>query len=298
MNRFLKGLFGKYMGRPPSFDRRLGASAISVGTFDGVHRGHRQLLAQLRRSADAMGLPTAVITFDPHPLEIIAPDRAPKKLCSLQERLQRLMDTGYVDVVEVLTFDGDRRNQSADAFVSSLVDRFGLKLLVVGENFAIGRDRQGDIQYLERLGRMHGFDVQPVTLAVSQARTISSTNIRQLVLQGAFDDAAEALGRPYLLDVRLLGCGHGVLLAEPSEDACLPLPGSYVAHMNWRQLTREIACETRVTVTHGSPPRLLCRRAEREDMSFRLSDVTDAKIRFGCAPSTLDLTIEAPVHSP
>lgn len=212
-----------------------GGSAVAVGMFDGVHRGHRQLLAELRAHANSRGLATVVVTFDPHPRRILQPASAPPMLCRLEDRLELLAATGLVDHCLVLPFDRQRSQESADDFVETiLLDRLGMRVLVVGENFACGRGRQGDIAYLRSAGARLGFEVhaQPLhrVAAADRLGPCSSTVVRRLVVEGDVAAAAIVLDRPHSLSGTLTEVdaeGGRVGVAIP-PGLCLPPDGEYV----------------------------------------------------------------------
>mgnify|MGYP006269730341 CR=1 FL=1 len=177
--------------RPPR------SSVLSIGVFDGVHLGHRFTLAQARAAADARGADLVVVTFDPHPLAVLRPERAPKMLTTLEQRLALLEETG-VDAVFVLTFDEAASLQSAPSFVEELlVAHLGAAEVLVGEDFRFGHDRAGDVELLRNLGAQLGFEVSGLALSAHEGDAISSTRIRALLAAGEVEGAAELLGRPH-----------------------------------------------------------------------------------------------------
>ncbi len=133
---------------------RLAASVVSIGTFDGVHRGHRDVLAALRNAGRTLGLPTVLLTFDPHPRAFLQPLSAPRMISTVDDRIALLAQSGAVDHCLVLPFDRALSEASADDFVRGLLlSRLGMRRLVVGANFRCGRGRQGDVDYLASLAR-------------------------------------------------------------------------------------------------------------------------------------------------
>ncbi|MBO9651326.1 MAG: FAD synthetase family protein [Variovorax sp.] len=221
------------------------ACVATIGMFDGVHRGHRQVLANLRARGEWSGLPTALITFDPHPRALLRGDRgAPKLLSSLADRLQLLASTGAVDYALVLRFDAERAAQSADEFVSTvLLRRLGMRRLVVGENFACGKNRQGSVAYLADLGLRLGFSVSPVTLDTvpgvgtsgASVRS-SSTEARRLISLGDLAGAGAVLERPHELtgivtrSLSRVGASR-VIEAELPATMCAPAAADYVGEV-------------------------------------------------------------------
>ncbi|MDB4876038.1 MAG: hypothetical protein JWM41_2484 [Gemmatimonadetes bacterium] len=171
---------------------------VTVGTFDGVHLGHRDILRRLHERADALGLPAALVTFRPHPLEVVNPAAAPMLLTPESEQLDALADSGPLSVI-VLPFTPALARYSAEAFVSELlIDRYHVRELVIGYDHGIGRGRQGDAGVLKQLGEARGFgvDVMAATLDAMGA-PISSSAIRTFIAHGDLARAERSLGRPY-----------------------------------------------------------------------------------------------------
>ncbi len=181
----------------------LTATALSIGAYDGVHLGHRIVLAEVCRRAAEMGVESAVVTFDRHPAEVVRPESAPRLLTDLDQKLELLAETG-IDLAVVIHFDESRAAEPADDFVRQvLVDRLRARLVVVGEDFHFGHRRQGDVALLDDMGRELGFEVLGHHLvgpdgadALDEA-TVSSTAIRRALVEGRLDDANAMLGRPH-----------------------------------------------------------------------------------------------------
>lgn len=173
-------------------------SVVTIGAFDGVHRGHRLLIERLRRTGAEIGAASVVVTFDEHPASVVRPGSAPKLLTDLDQKLSLLEQTG-VDLTVVLRFDAQRAAEPAEEFVEEVLVRWlGARAVVVGHDFHFGRDRQGDVPLLQRVGARLGFDVTGIRLvgtARGDTTAISSTRIRQLVGEGAVAEAATLLGR-------------------------------------------------------------------------------------------------------
>ena len=208
---------------------------VSIGVFDGVHRGHRRVLQQLREVAEHHGLPAVVVTFDPHPRRVLQPDKAPPMLVSVERRLELLAATGCVDHTYVLPFDQDRCEQSADDFVSrTLVEDLAVRALVVGANFVCGKGRPGTIDYLTRLGKTANFSVHPVPLRPAfddlGAEPASSTVIRRLILDGDVRRSARLLGRYHELECKV--GPRGEMRLPPGM--CVPRDGRYSVHLRSR----------------------------------------------------------------
>jgi riboflavin kinase/FMN adenylyltransferase len=177
-------------------------AVVSIGMFDGVHRGHRRVLQTLRTTGRRLGLPTVVITFDRHPRAVLRPESAPAMLASLEDRIELLTLTGAADHCLVLPFDRRASEASAQDFVKhTLVERLGMRALVVGANFCCGRGRAGDIALLRTLGVELGFGVHPVALR-SRSDSMahppwSSTEMRRLIQNGDIAAASAGLARPH-----------------------------------------------------------------------------------------------------
>lgn len=173
-------------------------AAITVGTFDGVHRGHQDVVARLTRLAQERHLTSIVVTFDPHPLEVVNPSAAPPLLTTRGEKLDALSRTG-VEVAVVLPFTPTLAAMSAERFVDEiLLGRCQLGALLVGHDHGFGRDRMGDASVLQALGALRGFSValvEPVQGA--EGHPVSSTAIRRAVAGGDLVRAADGLGRLY-----------------------------------------------------------------------------------------------------
>jgi riboflavin kinase / FMN adenylyltransferase len=213
-------------------------TAVTIGAYDGVHLGHRALLADLSARAAEAGLTTVVVTFDRHPAAVVRPESAPKQLTSLDQKLELLADAGMERTV-VIPFDEERADETAEDFVKEvLVDRLGARLVVVGEDFHFGHGRKGNVDLLRRLGAEDGFEVVGVGLTGDGAEPVSSTRIRALLAAGEVEDAARLLGR--LHEVRgpvVRGDGRGgTELGFPTanlsvpDDIALPADGVYAGH--------------------------------------------------------------------
>ncbi|QBQ99848.1 FMN adenylyltransferase [Paraburkholderia pallida] len=201
---------------------------ISIGVFDGVHRGHRRVLEMLRETAKRYRVPAVVVTFDPHPRRVLQPDKALPLLVSVQRRLDLLASTGCVDRVLLIPFDQSRREQTADDFVQrTLVEELGMRALVVGQNFVCGKARAGTVEYLARLGECADFSVYPVPLHTAfddqNSEAASSTVIRRLILDGDVRRSTRLLGRYHELECNVGVSGEMLLPAE----MCIPRVGQY-----------------------------------------------------------------------
>ena len=213
-------------------------SSVTIGAYDGVHLGHRALLAELAGRAPGDGLTTVVVTFDRHPASVVRPESAPRLLCDLDQKLELLASAG-VDRTVVLHFDEERANETAEEFVDTVLLRaLGARLVVVGEDFHFGHGRKGNVALLTERGATAGFAVEGVSPFDGEGvlgQPISSTRIRGLVDEGRVEDAAELLGRPHQVrgvvahGDRRGGAELGFPTANVAVPAeiCLPATGIY-----------------------------------------------------------------------
>jgi riboflavin kinase/FMN adenylyltransferase len=216
-------------------------AVVTVGTFDGLHRGHQKILAEVVGRARATGLTSLLVTFDPHPLEVVNPAACPKLLTLTAEKQELLAGTG-LDRVVVLPFTREVAQQSPEEFIRRLCAEHALKQLVVGYDHAFGRGRSGDEAVARRLGAAEGFDVAVVDAVRDDGQPISSTLIRAAVAHGDLTAAARWLGRPYGLLGRVVpGAGRGrtigvptLNLAPPDSRKLLPADGVYAVWVWWR----------------------------------------------------------------
>ena len=190
--------------------------ALTIGNFDGVHRGHQALLARLREAADLRNLETAVMTFEPHPREYFAQragdlSRAPTRIASLRDKLQSLANAG-VDRVIVEHFNAHFAALSPDEFVSRvLVEGLHVKWLIVGEDFCYGARRAGNMATLMEAGRRHGFEVEALPTVNNDGSRISSSAIRAALAAADFDHARQLLGHGYTVSGHVI---HGQKLGR------------------------------------------------------------------------------------
>jgi riboflavin kinase/FMN adenylyltransferase len=175
-----------------SFDR---GSVVTIGVFDGFHRGHEALVNCAIGHSRRLALPSVLVTFSPHPLVVLAPGAAPRLLMPLEDRVDHALSLG-IDAVVVLGFTPALAVQSAGDFVAAgLVGRLSARLLVVGSNFHCGRDGEGDVARLAELGRDHGLHVEGVDLVEASGHRCSSTEVRRAMARGDLARARDLLGR-------------------------------------------------------------------------------------------------------
>jgi riboflavin kinase / FMN adenylyltransferase len=211
-----------------------GRSVVTVGVFDGVHRGHQQLISRAVQRGRERGLPSVVVTFDPHPAELVRPGSHPARLTSLRRRAQLVAEL-HVDAFCVLPFTPELSRVPAAEFVHEvLVDRLHVADIVVGRNFTFGHRAAGDVVLLTTLGQRFGFGVQGLDLISDDGVTFSSTYIRACIDAGDVVAAAAALGRPHRVEgVVVHGDRRGRELGFPTANiataphTALPADGVY-----------------------------------------------------------------------
>jgi riboflavin kinase/FMN adenylyltransferase len=215
----------------PPADVRSGA--VSIGNFDGVHRGHARIVNRLRQSAAQVGGPAVVFTFDPHPVRLLRPQAAPPPLTWTERKAELLSELG-VDAMIAYPTDEELLQLTADAFFARIVrDRLDARAMVEGPNFYFGRGRSGNIQLLERLCKDAEVQLQVVEPLVEQGDYVSSSRVRQLIQCGDVQQAAELLTQPYRIRGLVThGARRGAKLGFPTAnvgaiDTLLPACGVY-----------------------------------------------------------------------
>ena len=211
-----------------------GSSVVTIGVFDGVHRGHQRIVARASEAARELGLPLVVVTFDPHPSEVIRPGSHPALLCSLRRRAQLLAELG-ADVVCVLRFTLEFSHLGPEEFVRTvLADRLHARRVVVGENFRFGYRAAGDLALLAELGEKYDFRAEGIPLLAQDGVITSSSEIRELISTGGVAGAARGLGRPHRVEgVVVRGEQRGKALGVPTanletaEHTAIPADGVY-----------------------------------------------------------------------
>jgi len=215
-------------------------SAVTIGTYDGVHLGHRKLISELCKIAHSQDLCSVVLTFDPHPASVVRPESAPLLLTTLEQKLEQLEKAG-VELVQIIEFDEKRAEESAEEFIKEvLVETLNSKVVAVGEDFHFGKNREGNVQLLEQIGKEENFEVQSLELlginetSSTSEGQISSTAIREALLNGDLGKANNMLGRPYEVrgdvtegDSRGRELGFPTANIKVSSELLLPLDGVY-----------------------------------------------------------------------
>lgn len=214
-----------------------GGVVATVGNFDGIHRGQRAILGRVVSRARELGLPSALVTFEPHPLKVLRPRLAPPLLTTAAQK-QQLVEEGGIELLLLVHFDGELAECAAEEFVRRfLVPRLGVRELLVGAGFRFGRARSGDVALLQQLGEELGFRAEGVPEVTWGSAAVSSSRIRAALLEGNVEDAAAMLGRPYeLTGVVLRGDRMGQKLGWPTinlrlDNELVPADGVYATRV-------------------------------------------------------------------
>jgi len=223
-----------FRGLPDSADRHR-PIALTIGNFDGVHRGHQAMLARLSEAAEDLALPSAVLTFDPHPREFFAPGAAPPRLSTLRSKLEQFAAHGIAEV-HVARFNAALAALPAERFIEDvLMHRLGTRWALVGDDFRFGRGRSGDLALLRRAAKT--FSVEAMPTVVVDGERASSTAIRAALAAGELDHAARLLGRPYAIGGKVVhGDKLGRSLGFPTANIVLrhppPLTGVFAVRVH------------------------------------------------------------------
>ncbi|MCC6297873.1 MAG: bifunctional riboflavin kinase/FAD synthetase [Anaerolineales bacterium] len=214
---------------------------VTVGVFDGVHRGHQEIIKRLTTGARESSATSVVITFDPHPAKVFG--RGEIKLLTLPDERAEILGNMGVDVVITHPFNRDVANITAFDFMQRLKSRLGLVRLILGYDSALGKDREGNAARLTEIGAELGYAVETVPALSGEGGVISSTEIRKLVAAGNMEEAAQLMGRPYRLgglvvrgDQRGRTIGYPTANLDYSEDKLIPPNGIYAC---WASLGQE-----------------------------------------------------------
>ena len=234
---------------------------LSIGVFDGVHRGHKAILASLREESRRTGLASAVVTFRPHPDEVIRGDRI-LYLCAWEERCRLMMEEG-VQWLETVHFSKRIAAMTAEEFFTQeLSGRLSPVSLVVGHDFRMGKGRGGGHAELRRLGKRLGFRVSVIDPVTVRGEVVSSTTIRSALRSGDVERAAEFLGRNFLIEGEVVrGAGRGAKLTFPTanlaveETALLPADGVYIVRCAVGEQMESGVANVGVKPTFGGGPR-------------------------------------------
>ena len=249
--------------RVPEVATHVQPTVLTIGNFDGLHLGHRAMLERLAARGAELGLPATVMTFEPHPRELFAPEQAPARLTSLREKLQ-LLDGCGVDRAYVCHFSRRIAGLPAEEFIERILVRgLGVKHLIVGDDFRFGKGRAGDFAMLQAAGQRLGFGVEAMHTVEVMDERVSSSAVREALAAGNLEHAAALLGHPYCIAGRVVhGDKIGRRIGWPTANIQLkrkrlPLTGVFavtVSGLDKRHLPGAASLGVRPTLGQGLKP--------------------------------------------
>lgn len=262
-----------------SADLPLDASVVTVGTYDGIHFGHRRIMASIVQESIALGVPSVVVSFDRHPLSVVRPGSEPLRLTDSAKQAELLQELG-VDYLLLLTFDAERAQEPAEDFITELlVSSLGTRRIFVGADFHFGKGRRGDLAMLKAYGVTHGFSLGVIPLSVvgevlgeshsDASQVVSSSLIRSYLTTGRLEEANRLLGRPHCLRGVVVGgdqrgggeLGFPTANLEMPYGIAVPSDGVYGGYLSLDQGASRhraaISVGTRPTYYPEGAPRLI-----------------------------------------
>lgn len=288
-----------------SLERFQQGSVLTIGAFDGVHRGHQLIIQRMRLKANELGLPSVAVTFYPDPAYFFNPEQAPAQIMSWREKTLALLGQG-IDAVVCLQFNEVIRGMSAQGFVQEvLLKNLGCKFVIVGDDFRFGSGREGDIHLLSEMSETYGFEVEQTSTYLHEEERISSTRVRELLRRSMFDAAENLLGRPYEVCGRVVR-GHqlGRELGFPTANIPLKrrrmaLSGVYAVRMKigteWFHGAANVGCRPAVNSVerpllevhlldfdedlYGKPVKVRFEKKIREEQDFESIEALKAAIK-------------------
>lgn len=222
-------------------------AVVTIGTFDGVHLGHRQIIRQLCAEAKERGGESVLISFYPHPRKIVQPDRSIAELTTLDERIELLKEQGLDNLV-VVPFNKEFSEQSAQEYISSfLVNRFHPALIIIGYDHKFGNNREGDYRLLEQMGERFNYAVKEIPQQLMNEAAISSTKIRQAISNGEIETANQLLGYPYFFKGNVIeGNKLGRKLGYPTANLQIQDPDKLVPANGVYAVEAQVEGETKM----------------------------------------------------
>jgi len=244
-------------------DKILDASIVTIGNFDGVHRGHGEIFAHLKRRSLERGLPSVVVTFEPHPLKILAPESAPSLITTF-ERKAALIEEFGVDYLVVVPFSKEFSQVAASDFVLNILcGSLGMRHIIIGHDYAFGRGREGNYQTLENLGALHGFTLEDLPPIGEDGVVFSSSLVRSAVADGDMTEASQILGRYFQISGTVVhGCEIGQTLGFPTANIAtanelIPADGVYAVMVEVDGQLVKGACSIGFNPTVGGEARTI-----------------------------------------
>jgi riboflavin kinase/FMN adenylyltransferase len=287
------------------FKRTFKNPVLTIGNFDGVHLGHQRIFRLVKEKAQEIGGESVVYTFEPHPVEVLAPQHKPLLITPLDEKLQLIKDQG-IDATILANFSDKFASQTPEEFVKNILyDQIKIRQVFVGHDYTFGKDRRGNIALLKELGRRLGFNVEVVEAVRVGGLVVSSTLIRELIQKGEMQEAAKLLGRNYLFTGQVIhGHGRGSRkLGFPTANlrlagALFPKPGIYavwalyegkryaaVANLGWNPTFHDQRFSIEVHILnfdrdiYGDPLRIEFVERLRDEITFRGPEELIAQIK-------------------
>ena len=235
----------------------LDASIVTIGNFDGVHRGHEEIFRHLKQKSVERGIPSVVVTFEPHPLKVLAPESAPMLITTFEQKAA-LIDKSGIDYLFVVPFSREFSRLSAHDFVLNILCRsLGMKHIIIGHDYAFGRGREGNFATLENLGALHGFTLEDLPPLGDQGVVFSSSLVRSAVIDGDMPAASRILGRCYqisgtVVHGRNVGQGLGFPTANiATHNELIPADGVYAVQVEVDGTVVKGACNIGCNPTFG-----------------------------------------------
>lgn len=245
------------------YNKLLDASVVTIGNFDGVHRGHAEIFAHLKQKSMDRGLPSVVVTFEPHPLKILAPESAPSLITTFEQKTALIAEAG-IDYLVVVPFSrGFSQMPASDFVLNILCTPLGMKHIIIGHDYAFGRGREGDFKTLAKLGALHGFTLEDLPPIGDSEVIFSSSLVRSAVAEGDMAAASLILGRYYQISGTVVhGREIGQSLGFPTANIAtpnelIPSDGVYAVMVQVDGLPVKGACNIGINPTFGGTVRTI-----------------------------------------
>lgn len=245
------------------FNQNINGSVVTIGNFDGIHRGHGEIFRHLKLKSERLGLPSVVVTFEPHPLAVLAPEAAPARITTYEQKVALIAEAG-IDCLAVIEFTPEFSRMTAEAFVRDvLCGAFGMRHIIIGHDYAFGRERQGNYETLARLGAECGFSLQDID-PVGEGDTIFSSSLaRRLISSGDLPAASAILGRYHVISGQVVhGRQIGSKLGFPTanittRNELIPPDGVYAVMVAVDGTLLQGACSIGTNPTFGQGERTI-----------------------------------------
>lgn len=248
---------------PEIFNKNIDSSVITIGNFDGIHRGHIEIFRRLKLQSEQLGLPSVVVTFEPHPLKVLAPESPPPLITTYDQKAALIAEAG-IDCLAVIEFTSEFSRMPAEQFVRDILcESLGMRHIIIGHDYAFGRDRQGNYETLARLGKECGFTLEDLD-PVGESDTIFSSSLaRRLINSGDLPAATAILGRYHVISGRVIhGRQIGAKIGFPTANIAtpnelIPPDGVYAVMVAVDGVLRQGACSIGTNPTFGDGERTI-----------------------------------------